>query len=162
MSAPVATGFIIVFLLIGCLAVEFGVLLHRVDRLTADAHGEPPAPHWTTRARAPWRVLLQRRRERREDSGLDEWLGQVHQADPTPAQAPPPGPEPRPEPEPEPQMQAAPAPEHQEPAPRPRPVAGPRTQPAHKLITPEAITGGGRHRVVDHRPPVTTDRQEAL
>ena len=148
MSISVAVGFavgmVIGFLLIAFLAVEFGVILQRVDRPDPHEHGEPPAPHWTDQLRLRWLAVLQRRRERRDDVGLDEWLNQLHHADAviTPQPDPKPGPEP-------------------DPTPRPRPTLGPPTEPAHSLITPEAISGIGRHRAVEPAQPRATDRQRA-
>lgn len=158
MSPSVAVGFVvgmgIGFLLIACLAVEYGVLLQRVDRLDAHVRGEPPAPRWTEQLRLRWLGLLERRRERRDDVGLDEWLHQMHQADA--AVTPEADLKPDPMPDPKPDLKHDPMPD---PKPRPRPALGPPTEPAHALITPEAITGGGRHRAVGPEQPRTADRQ---
>ena len=157
MSTSVAVGFVvgmgIGFLLIACLAVEYGVLLQRVDRLDAHVRGEPPAPRWTAQLRLRWLALLERRRERRDDPGLDEWLDDLHRPD---AVTPEPDLELDPKPDLKPELKSDPMPD---PKPRPRPALGPPTEPAHALITPEAITGGGRHRAVGPGQPRTADRQ---
>lgn len=117
MSTSVAVGFVagmtLGFLLIACLVCEFWALSLRVDRIEVHLNGELPVPSWIERLRLCWLAVLQSRRDRRDDVGLDEWIDRLHH----------PGAAALPEP-------AAHA--EQQPAPRPRPDA-PATQPSAKV-----------------------------